>query len=113
MEGIDTSTRLPSLGDFARVMGEQGYISVYGSIDLINHIKFNSFVEQVGSNKFRLLIINDNLNLFKNLLNKFKDLNTDNLSINLEESEKAYSIIANLLNITVIKNRWVSQWSQL
>jgi hypothetical protein len=84
LEGIDTTTRLPSLGDFSRVMGEQGYVSVYGSIDLLNHIKFNSFIEQAGSNKFKLLILNDNLNLFKSILNKFKDLNSDNLSISLE-----------------------------
>lgn len=90
-----------------------GFVCVFGNVDLLNHIKFNSFVEQAGSNKFRLLILNDNLNLYKTLLNKFKDLNTDNLPINLEESEKAYAIISNLLNITLIKNRWFSSWKEL
>lgn len=81
-------------------------MSVYGSIDLLNHIKFNTFIEQSGSSKLRLLIVNDNLNIIKSLLNKFKDLNTDNLSVNIEENEKAFAIISNLLNITLIKNRW-------
>jgi hypothetical protein len=56
---------------------------VYGSVDVLNHIKLSSFVEQAGSNKFRLLILNDNLNLSKSILNKFKDLNTDSIPISL------------------------------
>jgi hypothetical protein len=58
-------------------------------------------------------VVNDNLNLSKSILNKFKDLSTDTLSISLEESEKAYAILANVLNITVVKNRWLMEWSQL
>jgi hypothetical protein len=46
-------------------------------------------------------------------LNKFKDLNNDSLGINIEESEKAFAIISNLLNITLVKNRWFNQWPQL
>lgn len=70
-------------------------------------------MEQAGSNKFRLLILNDNLNLYKSLLNKFKDLNTENIPINLEESEKAFAIVSNLLNITLVKNRWFTTWKEL
>ena len=82
-------------------------------MDVLNHIKLGSFIEQAGSNKFRLLVLHDNLNLFKSLLNKFKDLNADSVPISLEESEKAYAIISNLLNITLLKNRWFSTWKDI
>lgn len=86
---------------------------MYGSVDLLNLIRFSAFAEQTGSSKYRLLVVNDNLNMTKSTLNKFKDLGTESVSINVEESEKAYSILANLLNITIIKNRWPMSWSQL
>lgn len=110
LEGIDSTVRLPSLGDFSKIMSEPGWMSVYGSVDLLNLIRFSSFAEQAGFNKFRLLVVNDNLNLSKSALNKFKDLGSESLTISLEESEKAYAIVANLLNLTVIKNRWFMQW---
>jgi hypothetical protein len=112
-EGIDSSTRLPSLGDFSRTMGEPGWLSVYGSVDFLNLIRFSTLAEQTGSNKSRLLVVNDNLNLTKSTLNKFKDLGSESLTVNVEESEKAYSILANLLNLTVLKNRWFMPWNQL
>lgn len=101
------------MGDFSKNMGEPGWLSVYGSVDLLNLVRFSTFAEQAGSNKFRLLVVNDNINLSKSTLNKFKDLGTESLTINVEESEKAYSIVANLLNATLVKNRWFMQWSQL
>jgi len=40
------------------------------------------------------------------MIYKYKDLNTEGVSTNLEENDLAIAIISNLLNTAVIKNRW-------
>lgn len=97
---------MPAFGDYSDAFSKQGFLTIYGCVDFINHLKFNSFFEFVGVNKIRLLIVNDNINFPKPMLLKHKDIHEEYPTVTLDEAEQALSILANLLNLTVIKNRW-------
>jgi len=88
-------------------------MQIYGNIDLMNHIKLNGFIENVGLSRVKLIVIHDNLNYVKSSLTKFKDLNIDGLTVSLEENEQSFALAANLLNATLIKNRWVATPAQV
>lgn len=75
MEGIEAKKKVPSFGDYTDVFAKPGFLSVYGCVDFLNHMKFSSFFEFIGTNKLRLLIINDNINFPKPTLLKHKDIN--------------------------------------
>ncbi len=100
---------MPSYGDYCDVLGKQGFLTIYGSLDFMNHLKFNSFMESAGLNKLKFMIVFDQLNFPKSALNKFRDINEEYSEVSFEENEFSWSIVANLLNITMIKNRWLAK----
>ena len=106
LDGLDSSNRLPALGDYTKSFLEPGFIEIYGSVDFLNQVKLSSLLEHVGTSKTRLLLIHDNLNFSKLSLNKFKDLNTESFNVMVEENEKATALLADLLGLSVVKNRW-------
>ena len=112
-EGIDSSSKIPAIGDYTDAINKPGFIEVYGSIDIVNHLRFNSFVEYAAQNKVRLLVLHDCLNFPKQMLNKYKDIVEDAPSILIEENEETLAKMANLLNLIVIKNRWICPPDQM
>ena len=70
-------------------------------------------MEYVGASKVRLLVVHDNLNFSKSILTKYKDLNNDAINVLIEENERSLAIIANLFNLSLVKNRWVSSSNSL
>jgi hypothetical protein len=83
-------------------------VEVYGSIDLMNHLKLSAFTECAGTSRVRLLLVHDSLNFAKSSVVKYRDLNTEGPTVALEEQEQSFALVANLLNATLLKNRWVS-----
>ena len=71
LEGLDSTSRQPSLGDYQKYLSEAGFLHVYGSIDFLNNIKFPSVLENISTSKAKLLIISDHLNYRKSIINKF------------------------------------------
>ena len=80
-EGIDSSTKVPSVGDFADSLSKLGFIEVYGSVDIINHLRLNTFMQYAAQNKAKLLVLHDCLNFPKPMLNKNKDIVDDSPSV--------------------------------
>lgn len=66
-------------------------------------------MESAGLNKLKFMIVFDQLNFPKSALNKFRDINEEYSEVSFEENEFSWSIVANLLNITMIKNRWLAK----
>ena len=73
-DGLSSSERIPSIGDYSRMLSENGFIQVYGPIDFLNYKKVPLLLQNAGSNKCRLMILTDHLNYKKSLINKFQPL---------------------------------------
>lgn len=107
-EGNDSMTRYPSLIDYNKAFTEPGFMQVYGIIDFLNHVKFNTLMQSVGYSRLKLLIVHDQLNWKKSILNKFIDLNCESETTELEEQDLVLTTAMNLMNISLVKNRWTS-----
>ena len=47
------------------------------------------------------------------MLNKQKDIVEDSPSVLLEEFDEAFALLSNLLNLTIIKSRWMAPPEQM
>ena len=61
-------------------------MQIYGSIDLMNHLKLSAFTESVGASKVKLMLVHDSLNFHKSSLVKYRNLNTEGPTVAFEEN---------------------------
>lgn len=85
LDGLNSDTRIPAIGDYNKFLSEAGFLQIHGSVDFLNYIKVPVLLESIGNVKSRLLILVDNLNYKKSLLNKFLPLDQTSHSNLIED----------------------------
>ena len=107
-DGLSSSDRFPSTGDFSKWMNESGFLQVYGPIDFVNYLKVRLLLENVGVSKLRLLLVMDRLNYKKSVVNKFLSLDEKSKATSIDDESRILQAVVNLLDINLIKNTWTS-----
>lgn len=107
-DGLASTIRIPSIGDYSRWLSDNGFLQVYGPIDFLNYMKVPLMLENAGTNKARLLILTDRLNYKKSLINKFLTLDENTPPNSIDDESRILNAVVDLLDINMIKNNWTS-----
>lgn len=77
----------------------------YGSCCLVNTLRCGTLLNSLDINKIRLMVVLDNVNARKSSLEKYDPVEKGQ-TLTLEEEEQALIDILNLMNVSLVKNRW-------
>jgi hypothetical protein len=70
-DGVSSKKRIPSVGEYQRLMGSGGILHVYGSCCLVNILRCGTLLNSMEVNKVRLMVVFDSINARKSTLEKY------------------------------------------
>lgn len=74
LNGINSTQKVPGLGELQEYLSSPGFLQVYGNISLLNRFKVETFINSVKKTNNLLVLVADNLNYRKQTQVRYVDI---------------------------------------
>jgi hypothetical protein len=109
MEGISSSKKVASVGDWQRTMRECSLLQVHCPSPLLNIVPSDVLASFIDNCKCRCMLLLDKINAKKSLIQKFGCLGNEERVVPLLEQSHRVALWCGLLGVSLFFNQWCAR----